>query len=248
MPPHLIMLPWPDVAARLVIATVAAGVIGLERERAEMSAGLRTHALVGLGAALLMIASAYGFSDILGTPNVVLDPSRIAAQVVSGVGFLGAGTILVQQQTVRGLTTAASIWAVAAIGLAIGGGLYFPALVATALALAVLEIMRPLERRLAKAWREQVVSTTYDPAQVTLERLLQMVKAVGLQVSNISVSVQAQDGTHRADFRMPKRKHRSAELALHALASIPGVRHSVVAKSTRGTRRQDPEENQEEAE
>lgn len=85
MPPHLIMLPWPDVAARLVIATVAAGVIGLERERAEMSAGLRTHALVGLGAALLMIASAYGFSDILGTPNVVLDPSRIAAQVISGV-------------------------------------------------------------------------------------------------------------------------------------------------------------------
>ncbi len=124
MTPHGMALPWIDVAARLVIATVAAGLIGLERERAEMSAGLRTHALVGLGAALLMIASAYGFSDILRTPNVVLDPSRIAAQVVSGVGFLGAGTILVQQQTVRGLTTAASIWAVAAIGLAIGGGLY----------------------------------------------------------------------------------------------------------------------------
>ena len=236
MPPHLVMLPWPDVAARLVIATVAAGVIGLERERAEMSAGLRTHALVGLGAALLMIASSYGFSDILGTPDVVLDPSRIAAQVVSGVGFLGAGTILVQQQTVRGLTTAASIWAVAAIGLAIGGGLYFPALVATALALAVLEIMRPLERRLAEAWREQVVSTTYDPAQVSLERLLQTVEALGLQVGRISVSVQARDGTHRADFRMPRRKHRSAELALHALASIPGVRTSVVAKSLRRPR------------
>ena len=237
-----VMLPWPDVAARLVIATLAAGLIGLERERAEMSAGLRTHALVGLGAALLMIASAYGFSDILGAPNVVLDPSRIAAQVVSGVGFLGAGTILVQQQTVRGLTTAASIWAVAAIGLAIGGGLYFPALVATALALAVLEVMRPLERRLAEAWREQVLSTTYDPAQVSLERLLQVVEGVGLSVSGISVSARAEDGTHRADFRTPRRKQRSAELALHALAGTPGVRRSVVARNTRGTRAQDGEE------
>lgn len=231
-----VLLPWPDVAARLVIATLAAGLIGLERERAEMSAGLRTHALVGLGAALLMIASAYGFSDILGAPNVVLDPSRIAAQVVSGVGFLGAGTILVQQQTVRGLTTAASIWAVAAIGLAIGGGLYFPALVATALALGVLEVMRPLERRLAEAWREQVLSTTYDPAQVSLERLLQVVEGAGFSVSGISVSAQAEDGTHRADFRMPRRKHRSTELALHALAGTPGVRRSVVARSARRTR------------
>ena len=236
MQPHGVALPWVDVAARLVIATVAAGLIGLERERAEMSAGLRTHALVGLGAALLMIASAYGFSDILGTPDVVLDPSRIAAQVVSGVGFLGAGTILVQQQTVRGLTTAASIWAVAAIGLAIGGGLYFPALVATALALAVLEVMRPLERRLAAAWREQVISTTYDPAVASLDRLLRTVEALGLQVGNISVSAQAPDGTHRADFRMLKRKHRSAELAIHALAGVPGVRRCVVTKSLRAPR------------
>ena len=239
---HAVALPWPDVAARLVIATVAAGVIGLERERAEMSAGLRTHALVGLGAALLMIASAYGFSDILGTPDVVLDPSRIAAQVVSGVGFLGAGTILVQQQTVRGLTTAASIWAVAAIGLAIGGGLYFPALVATALALAVLEIMRPLEKRLAEAWREQVISTTYDPELVSLEQLLRTMEGLGLQVGNISVSAQASDGTHRADFRMPRRKHRSAELAVHALAGVAGVKQCVVTKGVRRTRREDQDE------
>lgn len=244
---HGVTLPWADVAARLGLATVAAGVIGLERERAEMSAGLRTHALVGLGAALLMIASAYGFSDILGTPDVVLDPSRIAAQVVSGVGFLGAGTILVQQQTVRGLTTAASIWAVAAIGLAIGGGLYFPALVATALALAVLEVMRPLERRLAAAWREQVISTTYDPAQVSLDKLLQTVEALGLQVGTISVAAQAADGTHRADFRMLKRKHRSAELALHALAGVPGVKKSVVGKSMLKTRKDEPDEGMNEA-
>lgn len=242
MTPHLGMLPWPAMVTRLVIATACAGIIGLERERAEMSAGLRTHALVGLGAALLMIASAYGFSDILGTPGVMLDPSRIAAQVVSGVGFLGAGTILVQQRMVRGLTTAASIWAVAAIGLAIGGGLYVAALVATGLALAVLEVMRPLEKRLAQAWREQVIGVTYDPAEASLERVLQTIEGLGLQVGNISVSAQGEDGTHRAEFRLLKRKHRSAELAVHALAGLAGVRRTVVAKGTRDAGSRDAEE------
>ena len=227
-------LPWVETGIRLVSATLCAGVIGLERERAEMSAGLRTHALVGLGSALIMIASAFGFADVLGTPNVVLDPSRIAAQVVSGIGFLGAGTILVQQQVVRGLTTAASIWAVAAIGLSIGGGLYVPALIATALALIVLEVMRPLERRLAQAWREQTIRTVYDPGVVSLEKILVTVENLGLQVSNISVAAQAGDGTYSAEIRLLKRKHRSAELALHALAGVPGVKRSTTASGPRG--------------
>jgi putative Mg2+ transporter-C (MgtC) family protein len=226
-------LPWIDVVIRLVSATLCAGLIGLERERAEMSAGLRTHALVGLGSALIMIASAFGFADVLGTPNVVLDPSRIAAQVVSGIGFLGAGTILVQQQVVRGLTTAASIWAVAAIGLSIGGGLYVPALIATVLALVVLEVMRPLERRLAQVWREQTIRTVFDPSVVSLEKVLFTVENLGLQVSNISVSAQAADGTYSADIKLLKRKHRSIELALHALAGVPGVKHSSTANASR---------------
>ncbi len=226
-------LPWVDIGIRLLSATLCAGVIGLERERAEMSAGLRTHALVGLGSALIMIASAFGFSDVLGTPNVVLDPSRMAAQVVSGIGFLGAGTILVQQQIVRGLTTAASIWAVAAIGLSIGGGLYVPALIATALALIVLEVMRPLERRLAQVWREQTIRTVFDPSIVSLEKILSTVENLGLQVSNISVSAQAADGTYTADLKLLKRKHRSAELALHALAGVPGVKRSTTASGPR---------------
>ena len=227
-------LPWAEMGIRLVSATLCAAVIGLERERAEMSAGLRTHALVGLGSALIMIASAFGFADVLGTPNVVLDPSRIAAQVVSGIGFLGAGTILVQQQVVRGLTTAASIWAVAAIGLSIGGGLYVPALIATVLALIVLEVMRPLERRLARAWREQIIRAVFDPSVVSLEKILFTVENLGLQVSNISVSAQATDGTYSAEIRLLKRKHRSVELALHALAGVPGVKRSTTASGPRG--------------
>ena len=101
--------------------------------------------LVCVGACLFMIVSAYGFAPVLG-PNVVLDPSRVAAQVVSGIGFLGAGAILARGEIIKGLTTAASIWTVAAIGLAVGGGLYFAAGVSTAVILAILAGVKPLEQ------------------------------------------------------------------------------------------------------
>ena len=117
---------------RLALAALLGSVIGLERERLLWAAGLRTHMLVCVGSCLIMLVSAFGFADALGTKNVVLDPSRIAAQVVSGIGFLGAGTILLRGEVVKGLTTAASLWAVAAIGLAIGSGLYVPAVATTA--------------------------------------------------------------------------------------------------------------------
>src|SRR5690348_1758379 len=118
------MLPLSQIAVRLVVATVLGAVVGIDRERLERAAGLRTHAMVGLGAALFMVLSAFGFHDIPGTPNVALDPSRIAAQIVSGIGFLGAGLIIVRREEVRGLTTAASIWVVAAVGAAAGAGMY----------------------------------------------------------------------------------------------------------------------------
>src|SRR5713101_537222 len=145
------MLPDLEVAIRLLVATVLSGVIGLERERGERAAGLRTHALVGLGACLLMIVSAFGFEDWHYSPGA-LDPSRIAAQVVSGIGFLGAGVIIFQRDggVVRGLTTAASVWVVAAIGLAIGGGLYVTGVVATGITLLILAGLKPLERRVVR--------------------------------------------------------------------------------------------------
>ena len=133
---------------RLLCAAVLGGMVGLERERLLWAAGLRTHMLVCIGSCLAIIVSAYGFHDVLGEKNVVLDPSRIAAQVVSGVGFLGAGTILFRGEAVEGLTTAASLWAVAGIGLAAGSGLYVAAIVSTAVILAVLAgLTRELERR-----------------------------------------------------------------------------------------------------
>lgn len=103
--------------------------------------------LVGVGACLIVIVSAFGFSDVLGAHNVVLDPSRIAAQVVSGIGFLGAGTILLRGEVIKGLTTAASLWAVAAIGLAVGSGLYTAGIATTVILLAILAGLKPLQER-----------------------------------------------------------------------------------------------------
>ena len=138
---------------RIFIASVLGGAIGLEREYRDKAAGFRTHFLVALGSALFMIISVYGFEGVLtGDFNapIRLDVSRIAAQVVSGIGFIGAGTIIFQksENIVRGLTTAAGVWVVAAIGLACGGGMYVLATAATVLVLAGLEAFNYLLHKL----------------------------------------------------------------------------------------------------
>lgn len=143
------MIPFWDMALRLLSAALLGSVIGINRGRLEWAAGLRTHMLVAVGSALAIIVSAYGFEHALTFPHVVLDPSRIAAQVISGIGFLGAGTILFleREQVVRGLTTAAGLWATAAVGLAAGAGLYAPAITATVLLWAILAVLKPIEKR-----------------------------------------------------------------------------------------------------
>jgi putative Mg2+ transporter-C (MgtC) family protein len=115
----------------LGLAFVLSSLIGLEREWRQKSAGLRTHALVGVGAALFLLVSKYGFSDVIGS-RVALDPSRVAAQIVSGIGFIGGGLIFVRGDAVRGLTTAAVVWVTAAVGMACGAGLPLLALAVTA--------------------------------------------------------------------------------------------------------------------
>lgn len=141
------MIPATDVILRLGVAAILGSLIGIERERLSWAAGLRTHMLVCVGSSLIMLVSAYGFSTILLSDKVVLDPSRMAAQVVSGIGFLGAGSILLRGEIIRGLTTAASLWTVAAIGLAVGGGMYVAAVAGTAIVLLILAGIKPLERR-----------------------------------------------------------------------------------------------------
>ena len=129
-----------ELTARLVVALLLGGVIGWERELQRMPAGFRTHALVSLGSAIFTVISAYAFTG----PGS--DPTRIAAQIVSGIGFLGGGAILHYGGTVRGLTTAASLWSVAAVGMAAGAGLYIVAAVSTVLVIIGLEVFQRVER------------------------------------------------------------------------------------------------------
>jgi len=137
-------LGWDDVTLRLVIAAVLGGAIGLERELREREAGLRTHLLVSVGAAVFTLVSAYAFSDFRYgfESGITMDPTRIAAQIVTGIGFLGAGAIIRQGLSVRGLTTAATLWVVAAIGMASGAGYYSAAVVGTVIVIVSLWPLR----------------------------------------------------------------------------------------------------------
>ncbi len=173
------MITWNETLIRLGLAALFGALIGLERERKDWAAGLRTHMMVSVGSCLIMIVSAFGFADILGTPNVGLDPSRVAAQVVSGIGFIGAGTILFVKRgaVIRGLTTAAGLWTVAAIGLATGGGLYFAAGATTVVALIILWILQPFEKFYSKKFKYhtlRIVTST----KVSYSNLFESLKEV----------------------------------------------------------------------
>ncbi len=149
-----------DYLLRLLVAGLLGGVIGWDREYRAKEAGLRTHFLVALGSALIMIVSQHGFADVVGKAGIGLDPSRVAAQVVSGIGFIGAGTILIQKQFVRGLTTAAGLWATSGIGLAVGGGMYWVGVCAMRLSLGGLESLTIVFKNAGEHSSLLVFSTT----------------------------------------------------------------------------------------
>ena len=140
---------WAQLAC-LGLAFVLSAAIGLEREVRQKAAGLRTHTLVGFASALIVIVSKYGFYDVLGE-HVTLDPSRVAAQIVSGIGFLGAGLIFVRRDAVKGLTTAAAVWLTAAVGMAAGAGLWLPAATVTGGYFVAMSLLTPLADRLPRA-------------------------------------------------------------------------------------------------
>jgi putative Mg2+ transporter-C (MgtC) family protein len=143
---------------RIFVAAMLGGAIGLEREYRAKEAGLRTHFLVALGSALFMVVSAYGFDGIKLAEEQRWDIARIAAQVVTGIGFIGAGTIIFHkaENVIRGLTTAAGVWVTAAIGLACGGGMYVLAIVSTALVLLGLEVFNILIRWMSVRRRKKL--------------------------------------------------------------------------------------------
>ncbi|MFC7392260.1 MgtC/SapB family protein [Scopulibacillus cellulosilyticus] len=191
-----------EFIARLVLAGILGALIGFERERRYKEAGLRTHFLVSVGSALIMIISKYAFGDILHQNNIGLDPSRIAAQVVSGVGFLGAGTILVQRQSVRGLTTAAGLWATSAVGLAIGAGMYLVGILGALLILLGLEVLKLIFKSVLPTKTYKLSVQTYSNEMTPA--IVDILSANNLTVSEYQVKLrQTDNGTlYIIDFQL----------------------------------------------
>jgi putative Mg2+ transporter-C (MgtC) family protein len=215
-----------DIVIRLAVAALLSSLVGIERERLQWAAGLRTHMLVGVGAALFMIVSSFGFEDILtsGKTNVMLDPSRVAAQVVSGIGFLGAGTILLRRASIRGLTTAASLWAVAAVGLAVGGGLFVAAVAATVLILVILAGIKPLERHLWPSQRFATITMLIDRDATPLARLEDTITDSGLSVRQLEVSEDESSDQDKIEITLGRARDRQLVTATGRLRALPGVR------------------------
>jgi putative Mg2+ transporter-C (MgtC) family protein len=217
-----------ELVLRLLLAAVLAGAIGLEREIRDQPAGFRTHMLVALGACLFALVSAYGWVPFVEeNPNVQIrvDPTRIAAQIVTGIGFLGAGAILRSGMSVRGLTTAASLWVVAAIGTAVGLGAYVLGAATTVVALLTLLFLRPLRTRLVRGIKpdheEYVVRAG---AELQIERLIADVSHAGLRIDNLRID--EEDAGEREIvllLRIPSSQR--PEDAAGVLARTPGVRN-----------------------
>jgi putative Mg2+ transporter-C (MgtC) family protein len=172
----------------LGLALVLSALIGIEREIKQKSAGLRTYTLVGLASALIVLVSKYGFTDILENGKVVLDPSRIAAQIVSGIGFIGGGVIFVRKDIVRGLTTAATVWLTSAVGMACAAGLPILAIVVTAGHLFVVAVLPAVERRLPRSrWSPSQIHVTYRGREGVLRQVLTLCTQHDFAVTRVNV-------------------------------------------------------------
>ena len=210
-----------DVVLRLVVAAVLTGAIGAERELRERAAGLRTHMLVGVGAALFTLVSAYAWSDFLVNQEQRLDPTRIAAQIVSGIGFLGAGAILRQGLSVRGLTTAAGLWASAAIGMACAAGFWPAALVTTAIALVALGPFRRIESRVNRIGGDAGILELRLASEATLGTSLKVLERYGARIHGIEF--EEHEGRRWAKLDVEYRRGTDGSGLLPEVAQLPDV-------------------------
>ncbi|MBW7475815.1 MgtC/SapB family protein [Paenibacillus oenotherae] len=224
------MNPWHidalEMTFRLVVSFLLGGLIGFERELNNHAAGLRTNILVCLGSTLIMLLSMYGFEMFADEPNVRMDPARLAAQVITGVGFLGAGTIMQKGLSVKGLTTAATLWVMAAIGLAVGAGFYYPAIICCALVFGSLRILNKLEHRFLAAGKSQVLRIQVVKGSRCLNELQHYLTDKEVRVKNISIDNEEQFGNSMQQvtvtFTASSNKIRIA--LVNKLNRLPGVK------------------------
>lgn len=228
---HYPTLTTHELIARLALAGACGAVVGFEREWRDRTAGFRTHILVCVGSAVFTMVSAYGFSswyqDVPTAlrPNVMIDPSRVAAQVVSGIGFLGAGAIFQSRGSVKGLTTAASLWAMAAIGMAAGVGSYRIALATTLMLMFVLVGLRQISRNIGSMNRQERAAVEVQLGKArSVAWVLDAVREFGAEAVNIRSTQQMDDQVHRTlafDADLPPQATLSDLIA--RIADVEGV-------------------------
>ncbi|HUJ65921.1 MAG TPA: MgtC/SapB family protein [Acidimicrobiales bacterium] len=222
---------WRQIG-ELCLAVVLSAAIGLEREVRHKDAGIRTHTLVGTGAALFMLMSKYGFADVIEPNRVVLDPSRVGAQIVSGIGFVGAGLIFVRGGSVRGLTTAAGVWMTAAVGAAAGAGLPVLAAVTTGIYFVVSYLFPVISAHLPKSsTASSIVRVRYPDGQGVLRELLQLTTSRGFSLGGVTTEkariVNSDHGHRTVRVELEVRGKPSVHELASALSEIDGVEAGV---------------------
>jgi putative Mg2+ transporter-C (MgtC) family protein len=220
---------WIQIA-ELAAALVLSALIGLERELRQKSAGLRTHTLIGFGSALIMLVSKYGFTDVL-SEHVTLDPSRVAAQIVSGIGFIGGGLIFVRRDAVRGLTTAAAVWLTTAVGMAAGAGLLVLASVTTLGYFVIVYGLTPVSTRIQRSRpHDQLLEVVYQDGRGLLRDVLGCCTGQGWTIAHLSTHHRAPSTVGAADPEpgtvsvvLELRGPRDVHPLTAVLTEIPGV-------------------------
>lgn len=212
------------IVLRLFVALLLSGIIGFEREWNRHSAGFRTHILVGVGASLMMSLSLFGFIDFIERyDNIRFDPARIPSYVISGIGFLGAGTIIVYGGTIRGLTTAASIWAVAGIGLVTGAGMYGPAIVATSIILISLVVLNNWEKLFPSQRKTTMLEMVVNP-NIDVHRLIEIVEKENVVINAVEVEKMERD-LRKIYIKINQTDYERLVILLEQISKLDGINH-----------------------
>ena len=211
------------VIQRLLLSAVLAGLVGYERERVGRAAGLRTHILVCVGSCLMMLTGLDLMEGLAG--RFAVDPTRLAAQVVSGIGFLGAGTILRFRASVRGLTTAASLWAVAGVGLAVGTGFLVGAIASTGVVLLTLLGLSRWERRIRKSWQKMLIVESAGSAE-GLDRLRQTLSEYDVEILHWTTKPASDPSTVMVELNLKMLSDRDEGVVLSEVSRLEGTRRA----------------------
>jgi len=215
-----------EIIFRLILASILGGAVGLEREVHGRPAGVRTYLLLSLGSALIMVISEYLFHKYHGgVPgiNLQVDPGRIAAQAITGIGFLGAGVIIRNKDTIRGLTTAACVWVVCAVGLTIGAGFYLYGGVVAAITVVSLVGLKPLEKRLRRDWYQEMTVVSGDVSG-QVERIREIIDRCGLKVVNSGLSKDLEKQEVTMTFLLRQRTVQPQRQVLQEVFALEGIK------------------------